>query len=348
MTKSSEQKKYINLALQGGGSHGAFTWGVLDRLLEEENLKFEGLSGTSAGAINAALVATGVANEGRDTARHNLDQFWHAVSALNTPQDNVFFSHFLSPMNGLLFSYLSQLFSPYEFNPLNHNPIKSILEKHVDFEFLRNTKKVKIYVSATNVETNRIKVFDNVDLCIEALLASTCLPTLHQAVQWRGKYFWDGGFMGNPILEPLIYNCESNDLLIVQVNPIEREGIPKTSRDILDRINEVTFNSSLMREIRGIVNIQKLSHGNWCDKENPYAKLRLHSVQDEEFMAGLGASSKFDITLDFLKSLKAKGRAAAEHWLKKNFNRIGVETTMDLSKWHIETPTTTCLEWGES
>lgn len=344
MGKPLKQKKYLNLALQGGGSHGAFTWGVLDRLLEEENLKFEGLSGTSAGAINAALVATGVANEGRDTARTNLDQFWHSVGALSASQNNPFFA----PIHGLWISYLSQLFSPYEFNPLNHNPIKSILEKYIDFEFLRNTKKVKIYVSATNLETNRIKVFDNADLCIEALLASTCLPTLHQAVEWKGKYFWDGGFMGNPMLEPLIYNCESNDLLIVQVNPIERVGIPKTARDILDRINEVTFNSSLMREIRSIVNIQKLSHGNWCDKENPYAKLRLHSVQDEEFMTGLGVSSKFDITLDFLKSLKEKGRVAADRWLNQNFNRIGIETTMDLSKWHIETPTTSCLEWGES
>ncbi|MDP3532258.1 MAG: hypothetical protein Q8S31_03110, partial [Alphaproteobacteria bacterium] len=159
--------------------------------------------------------------------------------------------------------------------------------------------------------------------------------------------FWDGGFMGNPILEPLIYNCTSKDLMIVHVNPIERKGIPKKSSDIANRMNEVTFNASLMREIRNIFNIQKLSDGKWCDQENPYATLRLHTISDEKFMTTLGSNSKFNIRVDFLNTLKEKGREAASIWLKKNYKHIGVKMSMDLTNWHFETPTTTCLKWDK-
>lgn len=340
--------KYINLALQGGGSHGAFTWGVLDRLLEEKNLKIEGISGTSAGAINGALIATGIITAGRQEAQKNLDRFWHSIANI-APQAIIFPFLSWTPNTffpfGFWFDYLSQLFSPYDINPFNYNPIQSILRECINFECLRKTDKIKIYVSATNVETNRIKVFENKDICLESLLASICLPNISQAVEWNEKFFWDGGFMGNPILEPLIYNCTSKDLMIVHVNPIERKGIPKKSSDISNRMNEVTFNASLMREIRNIVNIQKLSEGKWCDQENPYATLRLHTISDEKFMTTLGPNSKFNIRLDFLNSLKEKGRDAASKWLKKNYKYIGVKMSMDLTSWHFETPTTTCLKW---
>lgn len=342
------RKKIINLALQGGGSHGAFTWGVLDRLLEEEDLEIKAISGTSAGSMNGVCLAYGLIKEGKIGAKKKLEEFWYKISQANA---FVAFNKFAPQWGQALqqrsliqcFNFITQFLSPYQFNPLNQNPIEKILKEIIDFDSLRSTQDIRLFISATNVETNRIKVFDNNDICIEALLASSCLPSLHQAVKWKENYFWDGGFMGNPILEPLIYNCESRDLLIIQVNPINKPGIPKTSHEILDRLNEITFNSSLMRELRTIVNIKKLSDEQFCQQNNPYADLRLHLISDESFMAELGASSKFNINWDFLNTLKAKGREAAENWLIKNLNQVGKTTSMDLSKWHIETPTTTCL-----
>jgi NTE family protein len=353
---SEKKPRKINLALQGGGAHGAFTWGVLDRLLEEESLVIEGISGTSAGAVNGAIVAAGIVAGGPQKARDELAVFWEMIGT-GTQKALPFLSVFhaqaasfayLGSFSGLWLTFMSRLFSPYELNPLNYNPLREFLQETIDFECLRETKKVKLYVSATNVETNRIKVFDNSDICPESLMASLSLPTLHQAVRWKDEFFWDGGFLGNPILEPLIYNCSSKDLMIIQVNPINRKGIPKTVREILDRVNEVTFNASLIREIRNIVNIQKLSDINVCTQDNPYKDLRLHKISDEAFMSELGFLNKFNTEPSFLETLKEKGRAAATQWIEENLDNIGLKTTMDLSHWQMETPSTTCLTWEGS
>ncbi len=344
------QKKTITVALQGGGSHGAFTWGVLDRLLEEETLEIKGISGTSAGAINGALVATGLVTEGNDKAKTNLNNFWKDISNSYSFSPSTRFQNFIVNWNPLDNSWMTSffnLFTDYDFTTSRYDPLKRILDDHLEFECLRKTNKIQIYVSATNVETNRIKVFTNEDICTASLLASSCLPTIRQAVEWKGEFYWDGAFIGNPILEPLIYNFDTKDLLIVQVNPVNKPGIPKTPREILDRLNEVTFNSSLMREIRGIVNIQKLSEGQWCDPRNPYSYLRLHLIDDEVFMAKLGESSKFNVNWDFLTNLKEKGRQSASKWLDNNYKHLGVCTSMDLTEWKLETPTTTCLTWNK-
>ncbi len=346
-------RKTINLALQGGGSHGAFTWGVLDRLLEENSLEIKAISGTSAGSMNGACLANGLIKGSNLDARNKLDEFWYKVSQIN-PYDSfnqkIIRGTATSAVKKIqqqyfikVFNLVSQFFSPYQFNPFNVNLIKNIIENIIDFDCFRLAEDVQLFISATNIETNRIKIFDNQDICSEALLASACLPSVYQAVKWQDNYFWDGGYMGNPILEPLIYNSSSRDILIIQVNPINKQGVPKTSHDILDRLSEITFNSSLMREIRTIVNIQKLSDQQFCQKNNPYSDLRLHLIHDENFMSQLGVSSKFNIDWDFLNTLKAKGRKATSLWLEDNYDDISKKTTMDLSNWHIETPNTTCL-----
>jgi len=343
------KKHEINIALQGGGAHGAFTWGVLDRLLEEESLEIQGISGTSSGAINGAILGTGLVKGGPAKARENLERFWKEISL--SYHDNWFskfgdYFQYFKLFDDFWINRVLNLFTPYDFPySLSYEPLKEILDKQIDYECLRKTNKVQVYVSATNVETNRIKIFTNEDICSISLLASSCIPVIRPAVEWKGEFYWDGGFIGNPILEPLIYNCGSKDLLIVQVNPITKRGVPKTPREILDRMNEVTFNASLMREIRSIVNIQKLSDLELCSPQNPYSSLRMHLIKDEEFIAALGSSTKYNVKWEFLLSLKEKGRQAAEEWLKENLNRLGRETTMDLSKWHMETPSTDCLAW---
>lgn len=341
------KKQPLNLALQGGGSHGAFTWGVLDRLLEEESLEIKGISGTSAGAINAALTASGLVNGGQNAAKEKLDGFWTAVSEIPTPHKlmSMFQGEDHTKLIDNFFPYqISPMFSPYVFNPLNIDPLRDLFKTFVDFECLRKTDKVKVYISATNVETNQIKVFDNLDICEESLLGSATLPSVRQAAKWGDEFFWDGGYMGNPILEPLIYNQLSKDLLIIQVNPIRKPGVPKTIHEILNRLNEITFNSSLMREIRNIINIQKLSETQLCTPQNPYAQLRLHCIEDEKFMATLGGTSKDNTNLDFLKTLKEKGREAASLWLDTHLKGVGVKTTMDLSNWEMGSPSSRSLQ----
>jgi NTE family protein len=333
----------VNLALQGGGSHGAFTWGVLDRLLEEKTLRIEGISGTSAGAMNAAAFACGYIKGGHQGGRKELSKFWQALSkveeALNPSQ--FWSSSFKSDLLGwsptdIWMDILTQTLSPYQLNPLNYSPLQEIIRKMIDFKVLYNAKKIKLFVSATNVETNTLKVFQNDELCEEALLASSCLPTLFQAVKWKDRYYWDGGYMGNPVLEPLIDHCISKDIILVPINAMRHQGIPKTPKEILNRLNEVTFNASLMREIRGLLRIQQLSEH--LSSENPFVNVRLHCIQDEEFMGSLGADSKYNTDWGFLCEIKEVGRKAASQWIKKNYGVLGKKTTMDLGLWRMDEP----------
>ncbi|MGH2373115.1 MAG: patatin-like phospholipase family protein, partial [bacterium] len=254
------QPKPINLALQGGGAHGAFTWGVLDTLLEDERIEIEAISGTSAGAMNAAVLADGMMEGGCEGGRRALEEFWSAVSraALGSPLKRSVWDMMTGNWNldfspsYLFLDQLSRLASPYQTNPLNLNPLRDLVLRQVNFERLRRCDCIKLFISATSVRTGKVKVFKHAELSIDALMASACLPLLFQAVEIDGEAYWDGGYMGNPVLFPFFYRCRHPDVVIVQINPLEREDTPTTAPEIMDRVNEITFNSSLMSEFRAI------------------------------------------------------------------------------------------------
>jgi NTE family protein len=335
--------KRINLALQGGGSHGAFTWGVLDRLLEDDRLELDGISGTSAGAMNAAALAQGYVDGGREGARASLDRFWSRISDFSrySPVQRSLMDRLMGNWNldtspgYLLLDTIGRAFSPYQTNPLNWHPIRTVLEEEIDINRIRRCKDLNLFVSATNVRTGKIRVFDRKDLSIDALLASACLPTVFQAIEIDGDPYWDGGYMGNPAIFPLIYECESPDVVIVQINPVEREGTPQTTSEILNRLNEITFNSSLMRELRAIAFVQRLIHQDMLhgDHIQRLKLMHVHMIGAEEHMKEFGASSKMNADPEFLHYLKELGRAQADKWLATTFDKIGKRTSIDIGSY---------------
>ena len=330
-------RKPVNLALQGGGAHGAFTWGVLDRLLEDDRLSIEAISGTSAGAMNAVVAADGLMRDGPEGARDGLSRFWQAVSEAGrsspiqrSPID-VFMGNWSldnSPTY-LFFDLFSRIASPYETNPLNINPLRDLLESSVDFEVVRSCDRMKVFVSATNVETGRVKVFDRHQLTADMVMASSCLPLLFQAVEIDGVPYWDGGFMGNPVLFPFFNACVSDDILIVQINPITRPGVPRSAREILNRMNEISFNSSLLREFRAIDFVARLLEDGKLDPER-YSHILVHRIEAEDEIKPLGASSKLNAEWAFLQHLFGIGRAAADDWLDEHYDSLGKHSTVDL------------------
>jgi NTE family protein len=337
----NDTKKPITLALQGGGMHGAFTWGVLDRLLEEDSrLEIEGVSATSAGAMNAAVLAYGLLKGGSEGARQALHDFWRAI-ALSVERyyplhqmpwfkgaHSFGLDH--SPMY-VLADVVLRIFSPYQFNPYNRNPLREILQQHVDFDALRRDCPIHLYLCATNVETGKIRLFSGHDLRVEAVLASACLPTLFHAVEIDGQHYWDGGYVGNPAIFPLIYNCKTRDVVIVHVNPIVRRGVPNTPADILNRINEVSFNSSLMREMRAIAFVTSLIRQGKLDRDE-MKEMWIHSIRSDQTMAALGASTKYNADWGFLCSLRDKGRHEAEAWLEQSYQHVGKRSSIDIDQ----------------
>lgn len=334
VAKSSARK--INVALQGGGAHGAFTWGVLDRLLEEPRLEIEAISGTSAGAFNAVVVADGIMKGGTEGAREALRKFWRSVSdaALASPLRRSLVDRLtgnwsldFSPAY-LMMDLLSRVASPYLLNPFNVNPLIDHLSATVDFATVRGCEKIKIFISATNVETGRVKVFDRHELTAEMVMASACLPNMFQAVEVDGTPYWDGGYSGNPVLFPFFYYCISSDIVVVQINPVIREGTPRTAREILNRVNEITFNNSLLKEFRAIDFVDRLiEEGRLA--EGRYKKILLHIISADDELKPLSASSKLNAEWEFLEHLHAIGRKAAEHWLEANWDSIGRRSTVD-------------------
>ena len=330
----------VSPALQGGGAHGAFTWGVLDRLLADDRLVIEAVSGTSAGAMNAAALAAGYAAGGREGARRALDRFWISASERavfspfrRTPIDRLLGRWNLDHSPGYLwFSLLGRLFSPYQTNPLNHHPLRDILAGQIDMEAVRACRALRLFVTATNVRTGRPRVFDQNDLSLDALLASACLPHLYQAVEIDGDPYWDGGYMGNPAIWPLIYGCETADVVLVQINPLVREGVPRTALEIDNRMNEIAFNSSLMHEMRAIAFVQRLLEEDALKEPFAarYKNMRIHMIGDEAGMKALGVASKFNAERDFLEHLKAAGRASAERWLAATIDDLGVRSSVDV------------------
>ncbi len=336
-------RKTVNLALQGGGAHGAFTWGVLDRLLEDDRIDIEGVSATSAGAMNAAMLAYGHMVGGSAGARKALEDFWFRISeaAKNSPLqpswiDRLMHNYGLDNSPAFLaMDMMSRLFSPYELNPLNLNPLKDVLEACVDFKQLRDQPSpIKLFLSATNVRTGKVKVFDKHELCAEAVLASACLPFMFQAVELEGEHYWDGGYMGNPAIFPLIYDCACQDVVIVHINPLERPDVPRSAKEIMNRINEISFNSSLMREMRAIIFVSSLIESGQLSGKNMKHML-MHSISADEVMIELGVNSKLNADWEFLQHLRDTGRAHAESWLAENYQHIGLRSSVDIRKQYL-------------
>lgn len=329
--------KRINIALQGGGAHGAFSWGALDRLLEDGRLVIDGISGTSAGAMNAAVLAYGLAIGGAEGARKALAEFWRgsAETARLGPLQPTWLDRLAGPGNldfspaWLFFDSLVRMFSPYQLNPLNVNPLRELLLRVVDFDALHAANEMHLFLCATNVLTGRIRVFETHEITVDTVLASACLPFVFQAVEIDGEYYWDGGYMGNPPIYPLIYGTDCRDVLIIQINPINIPEVPKTAQAILDRMNTLSFNSSLMREMRAIHFVSRLIEQGVLDPRE-YKQINVHMIEAEQEMARLGVSSKLNADGEFLRYLFELGRARAGRWLEAHFDKIGRESSTEV------------------
>lgn len=336
-TVKKKPKLTLDLALQGGGAHGAFTWGVLDRLLEEEDIDIKAISGTSAGAMNAAVLIDGYHEGGRALAKEKLRAFWYEISAVSSafvPQQMA--SEAIAQMPGLGWlnafnplDMMTRVLSPYEYNPMNYNPLRASLERLLSCRHLQNG--IALFVTATNVETGEARVFRGDEITIDVLLASACLPFMYQAVEIDGVPYWDGGYMGNPAIWPLIYNTSCHDVLLVQINPIKRLGTPKHAIDIINRVNEISFNSSLIAEMRAIHFVRKLiAEGKLSNRE--YAEMRMHRVMPPTDLREMNAASKMYTSWEFFESLHAIGRRQMDDWLKQNKKSIGKQSTLDIQE----------------
>jgi len=332
---SKRDRLLIDFALQGGGAHGAFTWGALDRFLEEPWLQIDGISGTSAGAMNAAVLVGGHAKGGADAARSALESFWQSVSqaALMSPLRRGFLDILLgrwtldhSPVF-VAMDMMARLFSPYDLNPGGFNPLQQILAKSIDFERLASAP-IKLFVTATNVRTGQGRVFRNREITPNVLLASACLPSMFQAVEIAGENYWDGGYSGNPTITPLVRECNSHDTILVQINPVERPGVPKTAREIVNRLNEVSFNAVLLKELRMIALLRQIANPGNTEGAS-WAGMRIHRVASD-LMVDLGYSSKLNAEWDFLCMLRDAGRRAADSFLAAHGADLGRRSSYDL------------------
>ncbi|MBD9393433.1 patatin-like phospholipase family protein [Acidovorax sp. ACV01] len=335
----------LNLALQGGGSHGALTWGVLDALLEDGQWQFDGVSGTSAGAMNAVAMAHGFAKAAQEhkdpheahlagcaQARETLTRLWEGVGTLGSLMWGSPLSA-ANPMMGLMRQWLS----PYQTNPLDINPLRRLLEREVDFDLLCTVRRAsaaaggpKVFVCATNVRTGRGEIFSGSRLSADAVMASACLPLLFKAVEIDGEHYWDGGYSGNPALHPLIYQTETSDILLVQINPIEHLELPDSGQEIMERMNEVTFNASLLAEMRAIEFVRRLLAEGKLDARR-YKNVRMHRIDGGAVLAPFGADSKSRADLAFVRKLFALGRTAGQEWLHAHRKDVGVRPTIKIA-----------------
>lgn len=333
MIQTTDKKKKIAIALQGGGSHGAFTWGVLDKILESDLFEIEGISGTSAGGMNATALIQGMMQNGAQGARETLATFWHEISELNyfspIPALNELFKQL--PLNPFYFFATSAqtMFSPYQINPANINLLKNFINIFFDFEGLRKYKKMKLFLCATHVKSGKLRIFNLQELSQEVMLASSCLPTLFHAVKINNETYWDGGFVGNPAIYPLIYECQTRDILVIQVTPSYREKIPFTAQEITERHKEITYNACLMREMRSIILITDLIDKGIIQDPN-MKRLNMHLIKNEKCFQDLDITSAYNTDLDFLMKLYKQGYKTASSWIKKNYANINKKSTVDL------------------
>ncbi len=339
------QGKKISLALQGGGTHGAFTWGVLDRLLEEDDLEIDGISATSAGAMNAAMVAHGLTIGGRGGAKEKLAEFWHAV-AESAPEllkmtNRMQMMMGAEPGVGVEYSpayvwtdFVTRMFAPQQFNPMDINPLRDVLERVLDVDKACACAAVRLFINATNVRTNRLHVFHTHEVTIDALMASACLPFLFRTVEIGGEAFWDGGYVGNPSVYPLIRDCAARDVVVVHVNPINRDDIPTDARAIMNRVNELSFNSSIMREMENVILINQLiDEGALSSKR--LKRVYLHAILDEDLMRQYSVASKAMPDMAFISKLHEAGRRSADHWLHDHLDDVGQRDSADLKTLYL-------------
>ncbi|MGB6394933.1 MAG: patatin-like phospholipase family protein [Bradyrhizobium sp.] len=335
MDETSREPVLVDLALQGGGSHGAFTWGVLDRLIEEPWLRIEAISGTSAGAMNAALVADGWMQGGAEGARASLEAYWRRVShaaALSplqrSPLDRLMGRWTLDTSPAYVaMDLMARVLSPYDLNPLGLNPLRAILADSIDFGRLARAP-IRLFITATNVRTGRGRIFRNAEITADVLLASACLPTMFQAIEIDGEPYWDGGYAGNPTLTPLVRESDAHDTILVQINPRERLDRPRTANEILNRLNEISFNSPLMKELRMIALLRQVAdpgHGEGAR----WAGMRMHRIMTDT-LADFGASSKLNAEWEFVSLLKDEGRRSADAFVTAHGEDIGKHSTTDL------------------
>ena len=335
-----EGQKTVNLALQGGGAHGAFTWGVLDKLLEDGRVNIDGICATSAGTMNACAFAWGMHKGGNDGARQALHDFWKKISDAGqkaNPVQKMPWEKYIpykadDTLSFFLLDSMTRLFSPYQINPFDFNPLRDVLEESIDFDELRECDCVKLFISATHVHSGKVRVFDTQEIDLDVVMASACLPYMFKAVEIDGEDYWDGGYMGNPALFPLFYETDTRDVMIVHINPMERNETPQSAHDITNRINEISFNSSLLKELRSIAFVKKLIENDMLkDKhKDDFMDILVHSIRSDEVMTSLSVSSKFSSEWDFLTGLRDKGRETMGTWLDKNFDAIGKHDTVDL------------------
>lgn len=334
--KQFKDCKVISLALQGGGSYGAFTWGVLDRLLQDERIFIEGISATSAGSMNAAVMTYGLLKSRKD-ARELLEQFWFRVSRYSLVPPMLY--HLLGKIAiyySPLFLYvraMSNLISPDQYNLISYNPLKDILNELVDFEVLRKTNYIKLFINATSASTGKIKIFFSDELTVDMLLASACLPSYNRSVRVGKDVYWDGGFSGNPAIYPLSYKCDTKDIMIVQINPLQVYKMPFFAHERTMRQDEVAFNAAIMRELRHLAVLKKmLRQGVIEENKSVYRDLNIHMIYDEILLNQLDRSNKFNTDWHFLNDLKKAGQDACDLWLKENFDKLGTDSTVDIEK----------------
>jgi len=331
------QTKRVNLALQGGGAHGAFTWGVLDQILDDGRLAIAAISGTSAGAMNAVTLADGFTSGGPDKAREKLEHFWRSISDVarhspirRAPIDVLMGYWSLERSPGYQWmDMMTRMFSPYQLNPLDLNPLRDLVDECIDFDCVRHCTGIRLFISATNVETGRVQVFDSRSLTADMVMASACLPHLYKAVVIDGVPYWDGGYMGNPALFPFHTESDTADTIIVQINPVERKGIPMSAHDIQNRLNEITFNSSLLKELRSIDFVARLIDEGKLDSQH-YRRAHVHVIENQNALRPLGASSKLNAEWEFLTHLRDLGRETARDWIDRHHADIGERSTVDL------------------
>jgi len=328
-------RKTINLALQGGGAHGAFTWGVLDALLDDGRFEVTGLSGTSAGAMNAVNFAEGLRKDGVAGAKAQLAAFWKGASldgdlpkAGRMVIDGLMACWSATPA-AVLMQQTASLFAPAELNPMDINPLRQVLRDGVDFTKLRASAGPKLFIAATAVETGKVRVFHREELTLDMVMASACLPTVFRAVEIDGKPYWDGGYMGNPVLFPFFYETDCADIVLVQINPITRKGTPDTAAEISGRIDEITFNASLLQELRAIDFVRRLiAQGRLAG--TAYKAIRVHVIEAEGELNAFGAASKMNADYDFFLKLREIGVKAAQRFVAAHYHDIGVRPTLDL------------------
>lgn len=337
------ERKPINLAIQGGGAHGAFAWGIIDRILEDDRLFIEGISGTSAGSMNAVTLAYGLLIGGAEGARSQLEKLWQTTAASGklfnpcqqSPWEEFFFGNKMEHCLSFKVSEaLTRIFSPYQLNPLDFNPLKDVLLEVVDFDRLQSCQKTRLFISATNVRTGQVKVFQTHEITPEVILASACLPHIFKAVEIGGEYYWDGGYTGNPSLFPFFYHVKCQDILVLHINPIERPAPPTMPEQIFNRINEISFNNSLLKEFRAIAFIQKMLDEGWLKDEfrDKFKYIRMHAISADKALHDLSVASKMSSNWDFIIMLKNRGRAKASEWIERHYDKIGVQSTLNLDK----------------